>query len=230
MRLKVCGMKFPENIREVAQLQPDYLGFIFHKASSRYFDGAIPPVSKEIRTTGVFVNASIAQLLEKVEKHGLRAVQLHGDEPPEYCLQLRKKLSEKPGNEAVALLKVFSVDDAFDLKVLEPFEGKVDHFLFDTRGQLRGGNGIPFNWNLLLEYPSSTPFFLSGGIGLEEVDNIKLFIAQLQQRGKAHLLQGLDVNSRFESAPGMKNINELKVFRKELEVYLNKNTSNELPR
>lgn len=221
--LKICGMKYPDNIREVASLQPDYLGFIFHEGSARYFEDEIPKLRDGIKTTGVFVNASVEKVLEKASKHELKAVQLHGDESPAYCTELKEKLEQ--GNHSVELLKVFSVDEQFDLEELDAYEDKVDYFLFDTRGKQRGGNGIPFNWDLLLDYDSSTPFFLSGGIGPDDIQKIKNFIDQLHQKGKASLLRGLDVNSCFESEPGRKKPEDLRAFQQELQEFLNKKNS-----
>lgn len=222
--LKVCGMKYPDNIREVASLQPDYLGFIFHEGSARYFEEEIPGLRDGIKTVGVFVNASVEKVLEKVSKYELKAVQLHGDESPEYCTELKEKLEQ--GNRPVELLKVFSMDETFDMEELKAYEGKADYFLFDARGKQRGGNGVPFNWDLLLEYDSSTPFFLSGGIGPEDSQKIKNFIDQLHQKGKAGLLRGLDVNSCFESEPGRKKPEDLRAFQQELQQFLNKKNSN----
>ena len=215
IQLKVCGMKFPDNIREVAKLQPDYLGFILYEGSARFFKTAIPDIGAGIKTTGVFVNASLEKILEKVFEYDLKAVQLHGDENPAFCRELRQRLIRDTGRSH-EILKVFSVDDGFDLKELQPYEGSVDHFLFDTRGKERGGNGILFNWDLLLAYDSPTPFFLSGGIGLTETEEIKKFIDILQQKGKARLLHGIDINSRFESEPGRKRVEDIKAFKEEL--------------
>lgn len=198
LKLKVCGMKQPENIQEVSAFAPDYLGFIFFKNSPRNFDAVIPEISPGIKKTGVFVDASSEFILEKVRSHGLRAVQLHGNEPPQLCTLLKE--------EGVEVIKVFSVKDSFDFSMLQPYEGKVDLFLFDTKGKAKGGNGIIFDWEILRNYPSKTPFFLSGGLGLEE-------IAKLPDFDFPDTFYGVDVNSRFEVEPGFKKIEDLKKLK-----------------
>ena len=198
LKLKICGMKDPESIREVAALQPDYLGFIFYEKSPRFFDGEIPEISSAVKKTGIFVDAAFDYILEKAGKHQLKTVQLHGEESPELCAALQK--------EQLEVIKVFSIKDDFDFEVLKDYEGKVDFFLFDTKGKEKGGNGITFNWKILKKYPSATPFFLSGGLGLEEINKIE----------KYHFPEsfyGIDVNSKFESRPGFKNIKDLKKLK-----------------
>ena len=186
--LKICGMKYPDNILEVSKLLPDYLGFIFYKKSSRYFDGTIPEIPKSIKKVGVFVDETEENIIEKIEKYDLNLVQLHGKETPELCEKLQK---------TVPVIKVFSVDDDFDFQELEKYETACDYFLFDTKGKLHGGNGVTFNWEILKKYESKKPLFLSGGIGLEEIEELK----------KIDLpIFAIDVNSKFEIEPGLKNI------------------------
>ena len=199
LKLKICGMKFHENIKQVASLQPDYMGFIFFEKSPRNFDAEIPEMDKGIKKTGVFVDASLDFVLEKVKKNQLQAVQLHGKESPEFCAALKV--------EDLEIIKVFSVKDSFDFSNLQQYEGKVDFFLFDTKGKAKGGNGVAFDWEVLKKYPSETPFFLSGGIGLEEVGRLKDFEFP-------KTFYGIDVNSRFELEPGFKNLETLKELRK----------------
>lgn len=211
MKIKVCGMKYPENIREVAKLKPDYMGFIFYEKSPRNFTGEIPEISGVIKKTGVFVNNTVEFIAGKVEQHHFNAVQLHGEESPDFCKEL--KLTLPPG---VELIKVFSVKEKIDFQILEEYEGIVDFFLFDTKGENKGGNGITFNWESLKKYPSSTPFILSGGIGLEENSKIIEFYHYLKSAGKADLLYAVDINSRFESEPGYKNTEILEIFRERI--------------
>ncbi len=195
MKLKICGMKYPENMLEVGALLPDYMGFIFWEKSARYFDGIIPELPKSIKKVGVFVNASLEEILEKIEKHDLQAVQLHGDESVEFCETLKKKLPK-----LIEVIKVFSILDTFDFAVLKPFESVCDYFLFDTKGKLPGGNGTTFDWKVLENYPSTKPFFLSGGIGIEEMEAVNDIL-------KTNLpVYAIDVNSKFEIEPGLKNI------------------------
>ncbi|MBU0940332.1 MAG: phosphoribosylanthranilate isomerase [Bacteroidetes bacterium] len=209
MKLKICGMKYPENILEVASLQPDYMGFIFWEKSSRYFDGQIPDLPKSIKKTGVFVNESLAIIIEKIIKNNLQAVQLHGKESEDFCLNLKSEFKLKNLN-AIEIIKVFSVADDFDFELLKPFESLCDYFLFDTKGKLPGGNGTTFDWNVLENYPSSKPFFLSGGIGLEET-------AAVNAITKTNLpVYAIDVNSKFEIEPGLKNTELLREFQHNL--------------
>ena len=200
MKLKICGMKYPENIKDVASLHPDYIGFIFYEESKRNFDKEIPKIANKIKKTGVFVNATKDFILEKAEKYNLRAVQLHGGESPEFCKALF-------GNK-IEVIKAFSVSDDFDFSLLTPYETVCDYFLFDTKGKDRGGNGLVFDWKILKQYTFDKPYFLSGGIGLEEVDNLKLFLGSDESKH----CYAVDVNSKFEFEAGLKNTIQLKSF------------------
>lgn len=195
IKLKICGMKFPDNILEVGELHPDYLGFIFWKISTRYFDDTMPEIPKSIEKVGVFVDAKANEILTKVKKYNLDLVQLHGDETPEFCLKLKKK--------KLKIIKVFSVSDDFNFNNLIPYNAMCDFFLFDTKGKLPGGNGTVFNWEILKKYKLEKPFFLSGGIGIEEIEKIKNLNLPIYS---------IDVNSKFESEPGLKNISKLKIL------------------
>jgi len=218
MKLKVCGMKFTENIQQVAALQPDYLGFIFYEKSKRNFEGIIPTFPKIIKKTGVFVNEYLEIVVSLAEEYQLEAIQLHGEESVEYINELKSQIelsqelyqSEKSKlgkKKIVEIIKVFGIKDQFDFDILKPFLEVVDYFLFDTKGNEKGGNGIHFNWQLLKNYPFSKPFFLSGGIGLDDVE-------KLQEILQSNLpIYGLDVNSKFEIEPGKKNIELLKKFK-----------------
>ncbi|WP_281991001.1 phosphoribosylanthranilate isomerase [Aquimarina aggregata] len=213
MKLKVCGMKYEENITAVADLKPDYLGFIFYEKSPRNFEEDISELPDTIKKTGVFVDASINFIIEKVVKFGFNAIQLHGNESPEYCQELRNQLdgTRRPsGSRHIEVWKVFSIKDQFDFEILKSYEGIVDYFLFDTKGKEKGGNGYTFDWRVLENYPSTTPFILSGGIGLNEIEKIK----EIMKTGLP--IYALDVNSKFETAPGLKNIEDLKEFKKQL--------------
>lgn len=220
VRLKVCGMK--HNTAAVAALQPDYLGFIFYEKSPRNYDlKEIPKLPPGVKKVGVFVNASLDFVLEKVLQFGFDVIQLHGNESPEYCSELRKLNTElvstsHPDHEVPALSeiegpvlseievwKVFSIKDHFDFSVLGAYEPYVDAFLFDTKGKEKGGNGYTFDWEVLKDYPSKKPFVLSGGIGLNELDSVRNML-------KTDLpLFAIDVNSKFEDQPGLKNTSDL---------------------
>jgi phosphoribosylanthranilate isomerase len=205
--IKICGMKYPDNILEVGSLLPDYMGFIFWEKSARYFDGIIPDLPKSIKKVGVFVNETAEVILAKAIKYDLQAIQLHGQESVEFCLNLKNELDSE-----IELIKVFSVDDDFNFDALKPFETVCDYFLFDTKGKLPGGNGTTFDWKVLEKYPSSKPFFLSGGIGLEEIDLTKEILATNLP------IHALDVNSKFEIEPGLKNIEKLNSFKDKLKL------------
>jgi phosphoribosylanthranilate isomerase len=195
MKLKICGMKYPDNILEVGALLPDYMGFIFWEKSTRYFDGLIPELPKSIKKVGVFVNASLDEILEKIKTYNLQAVQLHGNESVEFCESLKKNTPK-----LIDVIKVFPILDTFDFGILNPYEKVCDFFLFDTKGKLPGGNGTTFDWKVLEQYPSTKPFFLSGGIGIEELDSINEIL-------KTNLpIYAIDVNSKFEIEPGFKNV------------------------
>ncbi|MCL6219797.1 phosphoribosylanthranilate isomerase [Zunongwangia pacifica] len=201
-------MKQPGNIQEVATLQPDYMGFIFYEKTPRFFDAEIPKIADSIKKTGVFVNAKIAEILDKINEFDLNAIQLHGGESAEFCAELKSVLKETN----IEIIKVFSIKSEFNFSELATFEDDVDYFLFDTKGKHKGGNGKTFDWTLLKEYPSAKPFFLSGGIGLDQLEDLKEFYDYFSKIGKAHLLYAVDVNSAFESEPGLKDIEKLRQF------------------
>lgn len=200
MKLKICGLKYHKNILEVSTLFPDYIGFIFWKKSSRYFDGTIPEIPKSIQKVGVFVDASIEEILSKIEMHQLNIIQLHGNEDATFCAKLQK--------ENIKIIKAFSIDTNFNFGSLASFESVCDYFLFDTKGKLPGGNGITFNWEILQKYASKKPFFLSGGIGIEEIPKIKQLYLPIH---------AIDVNSKFEIQPGLKNIPLLQTFQQAIQ-------------
>lgn len=197
-------MKYPENITEVANLQPDYLGFIFYEKSPRNFDGKIPVIDANIKKVGVFVNSSVQNIVSMVQNFGLNAVQLHGEESVDYCQQLVLQDLD------IEIFKVFGIKDTFDFSQLTVYEPFVDYFLFDTKGKEKGGNGYVFDWSVLKDYTSTKPFILSGGIGLLEIDAVKNIL-------KTDLpIVCLDINSKFEIAPGHKNVTMLQEFFKEI--------------
>ncbi len=208
VKLKICGMK--SNSLEVAALQPDYLGFIFWEPSKRYFEGATPTVPDGIQKIGVFVDATVEEVVDKIRTYDLQGVQLHGQESAAYCEELR---ASAVGHK-VTIIKVFSIKGAFDFGQLQLFEAVCDYYLFDTKGKLPGGNGYAFDWSVLSNYPSTKPYFLSGGIGLEEVASLQAFL----KRPEAQYCHAIDVNSRFESEPGLKEVEKLLEFKRVLEI------------
>ena len=203
MRLKVCGMRELENISALSELDPNYIGFIFWSESSRFVDKKTPPLDKKIIKTGVFVDATFDYILTKIKDHQLDAVQLHGQESCSYCKVIK--------DYGLKVIKSFSIKNTFDFNTLEDYENSCDYYLFDTKGKLPGGNGFTFDWKILNEYPSQKPFFLSGGIGVDNLNEIKKLV-------KTKLpIHAVDVNSKFENAPGNKNIELLKKFKKEID-------------
>lgn len=202
-KLKICGMKYPENIREIATLQPDYMGFIFWEKSPRFLDNSIPDIPEKIKKTGVFVNAPSAYIHEKINQYGLHAIQLHGKEKPNDIAHFQ--------NQKIEVIKAFNVDKNFDFGILEDYDAVCDFYLFDAKGKLPGGNGYAFDWEVLKKYKSSKPFFLSGGISIDETEKIKA-IKNLDLP-----LYAIDINSKFEEIPGLKNLNKLTIFKNEIE-------------
>lgn len=206
-------MKYQDNIQQIASLEPDYLGFIFYEKSPRNFKDTIPDISKDIKKIGVFVNATTTEIIEKVVTYKLEGIQLHGKESKDYCQTLKQQLQlehqNKTINQSPFIIKVFSVKDRFDFTTLNEYETLVDYFLFDTKGKNAGGNGYTFDWELLKGYPSKKPFFLSGGIGLPQLEAIKAIDPRLP-------VHAIDVNSQFEQEPGLKNPALVKEFKTKL--------------
>jgi phosphoribosylanthranilate isomerase len=201
MKLKVCGMRYEDNIQLIASIHPDYMGFIFFEGSSRHVSASTPTLPLTIKKVGVFVNASYDRIVEKINTHNLQAVQLHGEETPEFCKSLRAL--------NVEIIKVFSIKNKFNFDVLTPYETVCDYYLFDTKGPLAGGNGYCFDWSVLELYPSKKPYFLSGGIGLEHLDQLQEFKTSVA----ATYCHAVDVNSKFEIAPAKKNKELLEKFK-----------------
>ncbi len=189
-------MKFPDNIQEVAALHPDFMGFIFYRKSKRFVgdDFEMSSVDQSIIKVGVFVNESSDEIVRLTNKYAINHLQLHGDESVNQCSELKLK--------GYKIIKAFSVDSNFNFEVLKQFTPVVDYFLFDTKGESYGGNGISFDWNLLTNYKAEIPFFLSGGLSLKNIET-----AMNIQHSK---LFALDVNSSFEEEPGKKNVSELR--------------------
>lgn len=204
MKLKICGMKYHDNILKVAALKPNYLGFIFYDKSPRFVTEPLPEISKNIKKVGVFVNSTIETIITIINKYDLQAVQLHGQETPEFCQKLQKKQIE--------IIKVFSIKDQFDFNQLSAFENLVDYFLFDTKGPNPGGNGYCFDWSILDQYNSKTPYFLSGGIGLDDIKSIQNF----KNSPAAQHCFAIDVNSKFELKPAYKDDVKLKQLMQQL--------------
>ena len=201
LRIKVCGMRDPENIRDVLKLEIDFMGFIFYRSSPR--NAKIIPDGIDFGNTkkvGVFVNSTVGEIIKTTMSFGLDYIQLHGEETPEFCREVK--------NTGKKIIKVFSVGDDFDFSVCEEYMDVAEYFLFDTKGELKGGNGELFDWNKLEEYYLAKPFLLSGGISPEHKESVKKF---------SHpQFAGIDINSGFETEPGIKNYKSIKKFLNEL--------------
>jgi len=216
MKIKVCGMRDSDNIQSLLALKPDFVGFIFYNKSKR-FVADFPEVDfpKGIKKVGVFVNETVEEVIKTVTEHNLDCVQLHGNESPEYCEELRHSAlvtelirSVVSASQSIQIFKAFSVDDTFDFSKTNPYQKGCDYFLFDTKGKDYGGNGVKFNWQVLDNYKGETPFLLSGGITKNDVAEIKKI--------RHTAFAGLDINSGFETKPALKNINEIKDFKNNL--------------
>ena len=199
-------MREPENIRQLIQIHPDYIGFIFYEKSPRYAGNHIDIIKEvEIPTTikkvGVFVNEDLDEILQLRTNLPFNVVQLHGSEPVSLCDELRK--------EGLEVIKVFSIGEEFDFEQMRPYIDFVDYFLFDAKGKYYGGNSLAFDWTKIDKYPFQKPFFLGGGIGndnITEVHNIR-----------NPYLYGVDANSKLEISPGKKDMEQVKIFSKQLE-------------
>lgn len=196
--IKVCGMREPENIRAVADLGVDLMGFIFWKKSPRNACEAPVVVPEDVKGVGVFVNENPVIIVERAQSHGLSYVQLHGNESPEQIEAVKSLLPN------IKIIKALSIREADDVKRWRLYDGIVDMLLFDTKCKSVGGSGEQFDWTVLSHYDGSLPFLLSGGIGPDDTDRVKAF----------HHPQcvGIDLNSRFETAPGVKDVKKLKEF------------------
>ena len=196
MKIKVCGLKYPGNIKAVAALAPDMMGFICYAPSPRYIDElqteVLNTIDKNILKTGVFVNESMEAVAAAIEKYNFDAIQLHGNESPAFCAQFKGK---------VKVLKAFGMDDSFDFTILEAYTPAVDVFMFDTKTDKHGGSGQVFNWQVLDNYKLDIPFFICGGLSLANLKDVKAI--------KHPQFYGVDLNSRFETSPGFKDISLL---------------------
>ena len=194
MIIKVCGMREADNIRAVEALGIDMMGFIFWPKSSRYVSQRPDYLPKRVKRVGVFVDEDPEQVKRLADDYALDYIQLHGQESPSYIFQLR----------GLHVIKAFNISIAEDLLQTQPYEGLVDFFLFDAKGKSVGGNGEKFNWDVLDAYQGAMPFLLSGGIGSDDAERVNAFYHPK--------CIGIDLNSRFELSPGLKDVAKLKEF------------------
>jgi len=199
MIIKVCGLTDNESSRLVAALpEVSHVGFIFYEGSKRFTETTLATAKKKV---GVFVNAHIDYVLEQIEKHGLDAVQLHGNELPEYIIQLPKGLE---------IIKAIGIAAAEDLEITKNYHNLVTFLIFDTQSKEYGGTGVQYDWKILENYKGEIPFILSGGIRPDSVEALKNF--------RHPKLAGYDLNSRFEIEPKIKDVAKLAAFLKEIKL------------
>jgi phosphoribosylanthranilate isomerase len=217
IQIKVCGITDINQALALASLGVGYIGFIFYIPSKRYVLNSLqlsdlksftPAHAKKV---GVFVNEPIESLVNIIAAAGLDMVQLHGDEEELYYSLLKTKFNALAqegtiNNKQVEVIKVFRVGDK--MPELTPFENLADYYLFDTDSKMYGGTGAHFNWELLKGNAINKPFFLSGGIGPNDIGGIEV----MKQTKSGKDLLALDINSQFETAPGIKNIEKIKTF------------------
>jgi phosphoribosylanthranilate isomerase len=198
LKIKVCGMKNTANREAVEKLPVDFLGFIFYPKSQRFVgENTSPGLFESTKTkVAVFVNENAFEILGLAKNFGFDYIQLHGKENPKTCQLLK--------NQGLTVIKAFNLNEEFDFSVLKAFEKSVDYFLFDTKTEVPGGSGKKYNWEILEKYRGKVSFFLSGGIGPDDAEDIK----QLEHPQ----LFGIDLNSGFEDEPGVKNVEKLNTF------------------
>jgi phosphoribosylanthranilate isomerase len=207
LKIKVCGMRSPGNIADACSLGIHYMGFIFYPPSARYVGRSLDAAARHavaagVAATGVFVNSSQDDIVPAAEASGLRALQLHGTESPELCAALRSR--------GYFVIKAIGVSCAADFEAAEQYSHCSDILLFDTKSASHGGTGQKFDWSLIGQYKGPAPFWLSGGIGPGDA----LLAKEIALSNS--LMQGIDLNSRFETAPALKDIRSLKAFIDEL--------------
>lgn len=202
LMIKVCGMRSPHNILEVASLRPDYMGLIFYPKSPRFCGEAAPLALQAMPCTVnpvmVTVNMDIHLIRDLADRYGIRTLQLHGDEPPEYCQTLKEC--------GKIVWKAVGVSDADSLECASRYAGVADMMVLDTASKLRGGAGRKFDWNVLLEWKHPVDYILSGGIGEDDAE-----VVLRLKKSQTHL-RGIDLNSRFELSPGIKDVSSLSRF------------------
>ena len=191
-------MKYAANINSLASLAPDFMGLIFYPPSKRFvgveFDkNDLQSLTPDINKIAVFVNAHTHEITEFSGIYGIKTLQLHGDEHPDFCASLKES--------GFTIIKAFGVDAHFDFSILDSYANVVDYFLFDTKTSDYGGSGKCFDWQILKNYKLKIPFFLSGGLDIDNLATIKTL--------DLPMLYGVDLNSRFEIEPGLKDIDKL---------------------
>lgn len=205
LKVKICGMKYTDNIHHLVELKPDFIGFIFYPKSKRFVGehldiSIMEEIHESIQKVGVFVNSSLEEITEKTEQFKLSYVQLHGDESPDFCYQLK--------NRNMKIIKVFRVEEEIKINELNEFSACSDYFLFDTQTSKYGGSGRKFNWDIFDKISMNKPFFLSGGIHPED--------AEIILKQDISDMFAVDINSGFELEPGLKDMEKIKSFIKKI--------------
>lgn len=200
MIIKVCGMRDVDNIRQAGMAGMDWMGMIFWQKSARYVDNpdTAKAIPEGVKKVGVFVNELPENIVEKADKYSLDIIQLHGSEEVDTIRELRLRLHDK------VFVKAISVSQTEDIRLAEMYDKEVDYLLFDTKCKSVGGSGRQFEWSILQNYKGDTPFLLSGGIGPDDAENVKAF--------KHPMMAGIDLNSKFELSPGLKDVEKLSAF------------------
>ncbi|HUR65145.1 MAG TPA: phosphoribosylanthranilate isomerase [Chitinophagaceae bacterium] len=204
MNIKVCGITEMKQLQQLDGLDIDFAGLIFYKESPRYIGNKLSgkelkKADLDVKKVGVFVNPEMIEVLDAIDEYGLEVVQLHGDESAEMCEDLSSE---------VEVIKAFRVSDNADIdKMVAPYDAVCDYYLFDTGGlkESFGGTGQKFDWTILTKAKIEKPFFLSGGIAVEDVVRLKAF--------KHPDIFGVDINSKFETAPGVKDMSKVLQFK-----------------
>lgn len=204
MRVKVCGMTQPDQVEALAAMGVTFAGFIFYPKSPRYVFRHMTTTQirkfNNINKVGVFVNAPIEEVLHLVDECRLHMVQLHGDEPPKYCEKIA---------DYVSVVKAFRLSDNDSVEwMIRPYMDVCDMFMFDTMGAGYGGTGKKFDWSMLKNSTIGKPFFLSGGIEPGDEEELMAFA----QEPVAKALFAIDINSKFELTPGVKDMENVKLF------------------
>lgn len=196
MIVKVCGMREPQNIRDVEDAGVQWMGFIFYPPSPRFVSSVPEYLPEKVKRVGVFVNAGYDEIMERVREFSLEIVQLHGSETPELCRTLR--------SGGIIVVKAFAVESEGTFQRVASYEGSADYFLFDTPCTSFGGCGMSFDWSILCNYRGKTPFILSGGLRKECLEALCSF--------RHSAMAGIDLNSGFELSPAVKDVALLRDF------------------
>lgn len=193
-------MRDVDNIRQAGMAGMDWMGMIFWQKSARYVDNpdTAKAIPEGVKKVGVFVNELPENIVEKADKYSIDIIQLHGSEDVDTIRELRLRLHDK------VFVKAISVSQTEDIRLAEMYDKEVDYLLFDTKCKSVGGSGRQFEWSILQNYKGDTPFLLSGGIGPDDAENVKAF--------KHPMMAGIDLNSKFELSPGLKDVEKLSAF------------------